>query len=230
MNFQEETGMQVISGGQTGVDLAGIRAAKSLGFRTGGEAPRGWKTTNGSKPTLSWFGLTEGKGGYHDRTVNNVVMSDATLILALLPNSPGTALTIKTCERFNKPYRIVDLNLITNDVTQSVVEWIKTNAGVSTALTGGFILNVAGNSSKTAPGVFVPAFTFMLNMLMLIDNDQSESWAEKKDMFLMLLQPDIIRQLHDNFQPIPQLDPRHHVTQTDGEIISTVIDDDQESR
>jgi hypothetical protein len=32
----------VISGGQSGVDQAGLRAARTAGIMTGGTAPRGW--------------------------------------------------------------------------------------------------------------------------------------------------------------------------------------------
>jgi len=34
----------VISGGQCGVDVAALRAAKSCGLRTGGMMPRGFRT------------------------------------------------------------------------------------------------------------------------------------------------------------------------------------------
>ena len=43
---------KVISGGQTGADHAGLRAAKDSGINTGGTAPRNFMTEEGSKPEL----------------------------------------------------------------------------------------------------------------------------------------------------------------------------------
>lgn len=37
----------VLSGGQTGADLGGLRAARACGIPTGGWAPRGWLTEVG---------------------------------------------------------------------------------------------------------------------------------------------------------------------------------------
>lgn len=51
---------KVISGGQTGADQAGLRAARAAGLVTGGWAPRGWLTEAGPAPRLAReFGLVE---------------------------------------------------------------------------------------------------------------------------------------------------------------------------
>jgi Circularly permutated YpsA SLOG family len=42
--------MKIISGGQTGADQAGWRAAKACGLETGGWMPKGWKTELGCSP------------------------------------------------------------------------------------------------------------------------------------------------------------------------------------
>ena len=49
--------LTVISGGQTGVDQAALRAARSCGIPTGGWAPRGWLTEDGPAPWLADYGL-----------------------------------------------------------------------------------------------------------------------------------------------------------------------------
>jgi hypothetical protein len=41
---------KVQSGGQTGTDVAGVRAARRLGIPTGGVMPKGWKTLDGPRP------------------------------------------------------------------------------------------------------------------------------------------------------------------------------------
>jgi hypothetical protein len=50
---------RVISGGQTGADQAGLRAARACGIPTGGWAPRGWLTEAGPAPWLADWGLAE---------------------------------------------------------------------------------------------------------------------------------------------------------------------------
>jgi len=46
---------RVINGGQTGVDQAGLRAARA-GIPTGGWPPQGWLTEAGAAPWLADFG------------------------------------------------------------------------------------------------------------------------------------------------------------------------------
>jgi predicted Rossmann-fold nucleotide-binding protein len=67
---------KVISGGQTGVDQAGLRAARAVGLATGGSAPRGWETEDGPAP---WLAECE-REGYLARTEANVRASDGTMI------------------------------------------------------------------------------------------------------------------------------------------------------
>ena len=43
----------IISGGQTGADMAGLMAAKKVGFNTGGFAPKGFKTELSSNLMLN---------------------------------------------------------------------------------------------------------------------------------------------------------------------------------
>jgi Circularly permutated YpsA SLOG family len=50
----------VISGGQTGADQAGLRAARASGIRCGGMAPKGWLTEAGPAPWLADYGLSVG--------------------------------------------------------------------------------------------------------------------------------------------------------------------------
>src|SRR5215471_5688537 len=65
---------RTISGGQTGADQGGLRAAKTLGIPTGGWAPRGRMTEDGSaEELLRSFGLREfSQPGYPPRTRANV--------------------------------------------------------------------------------------------------------------------------------------------------------------
>jgi hypothetical protein len=77
---------RVISGGQTGADQAGLRAARGAGIPTGGWAPLGWLVEsddgrrNIAAPWLADYGLAEcPEPGYPARTKANVRDSDGTL-------------------------------------------------------------------------------------------------------------------------------------------------------
>jgi hypothetical protein len=84
---------RVISGGQTGADQAGLRAARAAGIPTGGWAPLGWETEDGPSPWLADFGLIECREpGYPARTRANVLEASATIWLGSL-NSPGSLTT-----------------------------------------------------------------------------------------------------------------------------------------
>jgi hypothetical protein len=90
--------LKVISGGQTGADIAGLVAAKRCGLDTGGFCANGFMTENGVKPEYAkMYNLVDNHYDYHRRTVENVKASDFTLIFADNVNSPGTKLTISAC-------------------------------------------------------------------------------------------------------------------------------------
>jgi hypothetical protein len=94
---------RVISGGQTGADLAGLKAARAVKIPTGGTAPPGFLTSVGEQPDLlKGFGLVElqGKhnraGGYVQRSIKNVIDSDATVAFRFHAGA-GTDKTIGYC-------------------------------------------------------------------------------------------------------------------------------------
>jgi hypothetical protein len=144
---------KVISGGQTGADVAGLHAAKAVGLETGGQAPEGYLTNAGCMPQLAEFGLTAA-GSYLQRTAANVKASDATLILSNNPNSAGTAATIRLAKQYRKPYLLVNTaQFIQHTATRgdagctpspeligSVVEFIRVHRCT--------VLNVAGNRER----------------------------------------------------------------------------------
>lgn len=148
---------KVISGGQTGADIAGLLAATKHGLSTGGTAPAGFMTLNGPNMLLKELGL-KAEGTYKTRTTANIMNSDGTVILAYDMNSPGSRLTLGTCKCLNKPVLIVDLS----DMFKATQEGAGYNSfdGPSTTIAS-FIkehqvstLNVAGNRESTAAGSF----------------------------------------------------------------------------
>jgi len=103
---------KIISGGQVGVDRGALCGALAFGVATGGCAPLGWRTTNGSAPELgSLYGLREHTSpDYPPRTEENVLAGDGTLLIYSNGNSAGTVLTRNLCLTFKKPCYEMDLS------------------------------------------------------------------------------------------------------------------------
>lgn len=142
IEWEEYKGVKkVISGGQDGVDIAGLRAGSGCGLLTGGTAPRFWKVYSGHHPELVDFGLVESNSAnFKSRTLANVRDSDGTLVLGYRLNSPGTICTRNALIEQNKPYFEVQLPVRDEEIIQQIVNWLIINK-IET-------LNVAGNRDK----------------------------------------------------------------------------------
>lgn len=137
---------KVVSGGQAGVDLAGLLAAKKAGIETGGWMPKDWLTEDGPKPEYAdLFGMVEHQSSYKGRTWANVRDSDGTIRFARNFRSAGEICTLNAIRNYKKPWIDVDLRFSDSVTPEEVVEWIKENKIE--------ILNVAGNRETTAPGI-----------------------------------------------------------------------------
>lgn len=148
---------RVISGGQSGVDLAGITAARRAGMLTGGWVPREFLTEAGRRPDLSAFGLVEHpEPGYGPRTDANVRDSDATIRVAKFFGSPGEKRTLAAIYRFNKPTLALPLQALvfTPDETLDQLCQFVVDCHV-------VCLNVAGNAESTCPGIFAQVEPFL---------------------------------------------------------------------
>lgn len=135
---------KIISGGQTGADQAGLRAARRLGLETGGWAPRDFMTLEGPAPWLGTeFGLMEHPGGYSGRTVANVHDSDATIRFASKFWTPGERRTLSAITQYKKPHLDFDLSQpLDGGRLLSFIEKKQVK-----------VLNVAGNAEAHAPGI-----------------------------------------------------------------------------
>lgn len=157
---------KIISGGQNGVDQAALRAAKSLGIPTGGWMPKGWMTLDEPRPEFAeLYDMKECYAGYKARTEANVIDSDATLIFAADFKSPGEICTFKAIRKFQKPYFRVHPS---EDKMAEVLAWL--------AWVEGSVLNVAGNSENTSPGIGEQAYLFLAEAFgrSQIKNDNSK--------------------------------------------------------
>lgn len=207
--FMQQTGIKIISGGQTGVDLAGLRAAQCMGLRTGGCAPHRWRTQAGPQPGLTLFGLQEAStSNYRDRTEVNVCNSDATLLIYVDGESPGTKLTRKLCKQHDRPCYEVDLKSPVN--VPAVEAWIRARAINASAISGGFILNIAGNASADRPGIFQASFALLLNIFKnLASGPSPKDDADRAVLFAQLSNPQLAAQLVDRYDYIEELDFRN---------------------
>lgn len=154
---------RVISGGQTGVDQAALRAAQACGIAIGGWCPPGRAFDDGVIPPE--FPLRETPQDRSpdapdvprsQRTQWNVRDADATLILRTghAALDAGTDLT----EHFARQYARTLLVRHVDDATarHDIIRWLQERA-VRT-------LNVAGPSERTAPGVGEAAFALLCDV------------------------------------------------------------------
>lgn len=121
---------KVISGGQTGVDRIGLDIARICGIKTGGTAPKNFRTEVGNDYSLKNFGLIEHQSyRYEPRTEDNVVDSDGTVLFGDMTSS-GSKQTIGFILKHGKPH-------ISNPPADVLISFIKDHK-IS-------VLNVAGN-------------------------------------------------------------------------------------
>ncbi len=148
---------KVISGGQTGADEAGLRAAYTMGFETGGWAPKGWRTEKGPNHKLgSLYGLVEHTSSYYPRrTEANTRDSDGTMVFAYNLDSRGCLLTARYTLKFGRPFFGIDLNRPFK--IKEAVSWIQGNE-IAT-------LNVAGNREESFPGIEEKTFNLFCEIL-----------------------------------------------------------------
>lgn len=151
---------KILSGGQTGSDLAGLVTAKQLGFATGGMMPKGFKNHNGLNPEFAeLYGMQEHASPlYQPRTFENIKNSDGTLRLAFDFTTAGERCTLKGIQKYKKPY--FDVNLNNPCDPQLVVDWL-TSYNIQ-------VLNVAGNSEKTYFGTHIAAAEFLSEVFKMI--------------------------------------------------------------
>ena len=100
---------KIISGGQTGADQGALDAAIKYGFPYGGWIPKGRKTEAGLLPDE--YKLNEmPSSSYPERTEQNVIDSDGTVIITHGKLSGGSKLTDKLAEKHFRPCLHVNFN------------------------------------------------------------------------------------------------------------------------
>lgn len=159
----------IISGGQTGVDQAALRAARRHGIPTGGWVAKGWRTEDGPAPWLADFKLEETlSSSYTLRTKLNIDRADATLILigSLDDLRGGTALTLSLCQRAAaedcKPFALVNISL--PDAVSLADQLLHVVAHLDDPGTP-LEFNIAGPRESRHPGIGAQAEEFLCSTL-----------------------------------------------------------------
>ena len=149
---------KVISGGQSGSDIAGIDAALSIGLDYGGSIPKGRKTEDGTLPEKYDKIIELETTSYPVRTEKNVMDSSATLIFTYNKMGSGSALTVKMAKKHHKPYLHINLQKKTDsEAITEVSEWLnKVKPSV---------LNVAGSRESSAIGIYSTVYNILREVL-----------------------------------------------------------------
>ncbi len=137
---------RIVSGGQTGTDRAALDAALDHGFPAGGWCPEDHKAEDGAIPGRYPVKALPG-AGYRQRTKQNVIDSDGTLVIYFDWLFGGTEETVAFCIKEKRPYLLIDAAEVSVDrATEKTRVFIRElNIGV---------LNVAGPRASDEPEAY----------------------------------------------------------------------------
>jgi hypothetical protein len=135
----------VVSGGQTGADQAGWRAAQSCDIPTGGWMPLHFMTENGTDSSLRrlYGAKTLPTKSYRAPTFRNVQECDDT-IWSGTTDTPGAKTTLEACEVWRRPVFLVEPHR--SILPSDAVQWLRNHPQIQ-------VLNVAGNRESKNPGI-----------------------------------------------------------------------------
>ena len=148
---------KIISGGQSGADIAGIDAAMANNFPYGGWIPKDRRVEDShlsEKYQLQKLPVS----GYAEWTEQNVIDSDGTVIFVHGRLSGDSDLTRKLAEKHDRPW--LHLNMKEHTIQEAVErlsEWCSENQIE--------ILNVAGRSASKDPDIYIVTYKVVGGLL-----------------------------------------------------------------
>lgn len=152
--------LKIVSGGQTGVDRGALDAALDAGFPCGGWATEDRVAEDGTIPAHYPLAELPG-GGYEERTLQNVLDSDGTVILHFGVLEGGTRQTRDCCKAHGKPHEIIDASLVApEEAAPRLAAFIERHRIA--------VLNVAGPRASKWPGAHDYAYATMKHLLQAI--------------------------------------------------------------
>lgn len=138
---------KIVSGGQTGVDQAGLDFAMLAGIPHAGWCPLGRRSEDGPIPAK--YCLQETLSDYYrDRTTRNVQDSDGTIVFisGSIDAEPGSALTFQLCRMNDRPSLLINFAVDTvENAAKSIREFVRDRQIK--------VLNIAGSRASISPGI-----------------------------------------------------------------------------
>lgn len=139
--FEVDSGFTIVSGGQSGADLAALDWAIEHQVAHGGWCPKGRKTEDGPLPAIYQLVETP-SAAYLQRTEWNVRDSDATIIFTLTEKlDGGSRRTADFAEKLGKPYMHFRPGVHPKFIARFLARHAVTR------------LNIAGKRESSAPGI-----------------------------------------------------------------------------
>jgi hypothetical protein len=137
---------KIVSGGQTGADQAALDVAIKLGIPHGGWVPKGRRTEAGALPRR--YQMREmPTDGYAERTEQNVIDSDGTVIFSYGALDGGSALTEIRAREHGRPHLHLDMERLSiAEAADALKEWIE-RRGIR-------VLNIAGSRASKDPDIY----------------------------------------------------------------------------
>ncbi|MGM0454239.1 MAG: putative molybdenum carrier protein [Thermodesulfobacteriota bacterium] len=144
---------KIISGAQSGADRAALDFAIEYEIDHGGWVPEGRRAEDGVVP--AGYRVSELRGaGYAERTEQNVIDSDATLIVSRGQLSGGSLLTRQFAEQHGKPCLHINFfEVIAFDAAIDIHEWLRAH-DIKT-------LNVAGPRASKDPEIYKSTYELL---------------------------------------------------------------------
>jgi putative molybdenum carrier protein len=149
--------LMIVSGGQTGVDRGALDAALEASAPCAGWCPSERLAEDGKIPDR--YPLRELAGaGYRERTTQNVLDSDGTLVICFGHPEGGTEETLRYCIERGKPYRLIDASAVSAHDAAELVALFVQKFGIES-------LNVAGPRASKQPGAWAYAHDLVTRLL-----------------------------------------------------------------
>ncbi len=141
-----ESGLKIVSGGQTGADRAALDWAIANSVPHGGWCPKGRKAEDGI--IAPRYNLSETPSSkYSERTQWNVRDSDGTVVFSISEAIfAGTLLTVESAKKYEKPYIHICEKLVDVDTVNRFQVFLLDFGIVN--------LNVAGPRASDEPEVY----------------------------------------------------------------------------
>lgn len=150
--------LQLISGGQTGVQRAALDAALAQEFPCAGWCPHGRKAEDGPLPAVYPLEETDSPG-YTKRTVQNIRDSDGALIITRGVPTGRTDLSLTTARKHRKAVLVIDLEAMPSQTAaiEKIRAW-----GDERLIRD---LNVTGPRESRCPGIYEEARALLTRLL-----------------------------------------------------------------